>query len=67
MLQVESNMKSAIDGLWVLLVSNHGELSSADEQDRVPVMARAGDDVGFPGAITGRRAGEPPPQRRLSE
>ncbi len=47
MLQVESNTKSAIDGLWVLLVSNHGQLSNADEQDRVPVMARAGDDETF--------------------
>jgi hypothetical protein len=33
-----------IDGLWVLLVSNEGELTTQDSSGRVPVMARAGND-----------------------
>jgi hypothetical protein len=33
-----------LDGLWVLLVSNEGELAAEDNAGRVPVMARAGDD-----------------------
>ncbi len=33
-----------LDGLWVLLVSNDGELAAALPSERVPVMARAGDD-----------------------
>ena len=33
-----------IDGLWVLLVSNEGELTAQDADGRVPVMARAGND-----------------------
>ncbi len=33
-----------LDGLWVLLVSNEGELAAEDSAGRVPVMARAGDD-----------------------
>jgi len=31
-------------GLWVLLVSNEGELTTQDADGRVPVMARAGND-----------------------
>jgi hypothetical protein len=31
-----------LDGLWVLLVSNEGELSEQDADGRVPVMVRAG-------------------------
>ncbi|MBX3158489.1 MAG: hypothetical protein KF773_21145 [Deltaproteobacteria bacterium] len=31
-------------GLWVLLVTNEGELQAQDADGRVPVMARAGDD-----------------------
>jgi hypothetical protein len=34
----------AIEGLWVLLVSNQGELTTQDNAGRVPVMARAGND-----------------------
>jgi hypothetical protein len=30
--------------LWVLLVSNDGELTAQDAEGRVPVMARAGND-----------------------
>jgi len=33
-----------LDGLWVLLVSNEGELTAEDPAGRVPVMARAGND-----------------------
>jgi hypothetical protein len=33
-----------LDGLWVLLVSNEGELTVQDAAGRVPVMARAGND-----------------------
>jgi hypothetical protein len=36
--------QQAIDGLWVLLVSNEGELKAQDQNGRVPVMARAGND-----------------------
>ena len=35
---------SPLDGLWVLLVDNEGELGSQDAAGRVPVMARAGND-----------------------
>jgi hypothetical protein len=35
---------SSIDGLWILLVANEGELPVTDPEGRVPMMARAGDD-----------------------
>ena len=35
---------AGLEGLWVLLVSNDGELEVQDPAGRVPVMARAGDD-----------------------
>ena len=34
----------ALAGLWVLLVNNEGELKAQDNDGRVPVMARAGND-----------------------
>jgi hypothetical protein len=34
----------ALSGLWVLLVNNDGELKAQDNDGRVPVMARAGND-----------------------
>ncbi len=34
----------ALAGLWVLLVNNEGELTTQDNDGRVPVMARAGND-----------------------
>ena len=34
----------ALAGLWVLLVNNDGELMTQDNDGRVPVMARAGND-----------------------
>ena len=42
MLQTSSS--PTLEGLWVLLVSNEGELSVQDAAGRVPVMARAGND-----------------------
>jgi hypothetical protein len=35
---------NSIEGLWILLVTNEGELPLADADGRVPMMARAGDD-----------------------
>ena len=37
------NQQTPIDGLWVVLVQNAGELPVQDAEGRVPVMARAGD------------------------
>lgn len=37
-------LPTTIEGLWVLLVPNEGELPVADADGRVPMMARAGDD-----------------------
>lgn len=34
-------------GLWVVLVENEGQLTSADADARVPMMARAGNDQTF--------------------
>ena len=36
--------QAPIEGLWVLLVNNEGELSAQDSAGRVPVMCRAGND-----------------------
>jgi len=44
LLQPTTVSSPAIDGLWVLLVSNEGELTAQDPNGRVPVMARAGND-----------------------
>jgi hypothetical protein len=35
---------NSIEGLWVLLVPNEGELPTTDAEGRVPMMARAGDE-----------------------
>jgi hypothetical protein len=35
---------NSIEGLWILLVANEGELPVSDADGRVPMMARAGDD-----------------------
>src|SRR5262245_55618644 len=43
MLQTQTQTQT-LDGLWVLLVSNEGELAAQDSAGRVPVMARAGND-----------------------
>jgi hypothetical protein len=39
-----SNIPTSIEGLWVLLVANEGELPVSDAEGRVPMMARAGDN-----------------------
>ncbi|MCL4222845.1 MAG: hypothetical protein KJZ91_00055 [Myxococcales bacterium] len=36
-----------LEGLWVLLVANEGQLPTADADGRVPMMARAGDDAAY--------------------
>ena len=41
---MQTTTPQAIDGLWVLLVSNQGELTAQDSAGRVPVMCRAGND-----------------------
>ena len=35
---------STIEGMWILLIANEGELMVSDPDGRVPMMARAGDD-----------------------
>jgi hypothetical protein len=35
---------AALGGMWVLLMQNHGELKTEDNDGRVPVMVRAGND-----------------------
>jgi hypothetical protein len=37
-------MPPNVEGLWVLLVDNDGELATQDADGRVPVMAQAGND-----------------------
>ena len=36
--------RSTLDGQWVVLVANDGELAAADADGRVPVMALAGNE-----------------------
>ena len=49
----------ALGGLWVLLVQNDGELATQDNDGRVPVMARAGNDqtylLAFKNVVTARQ------------
>ncbi len=51
--------KSTLDGLWVLLVENEGQLTTADADGRVPMMARAGNDetylLGFKNMVKARQ------------
>jgi hypothetical protein len=35
---------NSLNGVWVVLVQNDGELATQDADGRVPVMARAGND-----------------------
>lgn len=35
---------TTIEGMWILLIANEGELAITDPDGRVPMMARAGDD-----------------------
>ena len=41
---LQTSPSPTLDGLWVLLVSNEGELNAQDAAGRVPVMARAGNE-----------------------
>jgi len=41
---IQTVTKSGLDGLWVLLINNEGELATQDADGRVPVMARAGNE-----------------------
>ena len=41
---MQTTTSQTLDGLWVLLVSNQGELATQDAAGRVPVMCRAGND-----------------------
>ncbi len=38
---------AVLEGLWVLLVANEGQLPTADADGRVPMMAKAGDDAAY--------------------
>ena len=53
-----STEKSSLDGLWVLLVQNNGQLGLADPDDRVPIMAKAGNEetylLGFKNMVKAR-------------
>ncbi len=48
-----------LEGLWVLLVNNEGQLASVAPNGRVPMMARAGDDqtylLGFKNMVNARK------------
>ena len=37
-------MEPGLNGLWILLVDNQGELVAQDPEGRVPVLARTGND-----------------------
>ena len=39
--------QGTLEGLWVLLVNNEGQLPMADADGRVPMMAKAGDDAAY--------------------
>jgi hypothetical protein len=41
---MQTTTSTAIEGLWVLLIANEGELTAQDAAGRVPVMCRAGND-----------------------
>lgn len=41
---MQMSTSTPLDGLWVLLVNNDGELPTADAAGRVPVMCRTGNE-----------------------
>lgn len=41
---MQTTTSQTIEGLWVLLVNNEGELQAQDAAGRVPVMCRTGND-----------------------
>ena len=59
MMQSTIEAPPTIGGLWVLLVQNDGELETQDNDGRVPVMARAGNDqtylLAFKNVVTARK------------
>lgn len=38
---------SVLDGLWVLLIANEGQLPTADADGRVPMMAKSGETTTY--------------------
>jgi hypothetical protein len=44
---MQQQTQTALDGLWVLLVANEGQLPTADADGRVPMMAKSGDDAAY--------------------
>ena len=56
---MQTTTSTAIDGLWVLLIANEGELTAQDAAGRVPVMCRAGNDqtylLVFKNVVTARQ------------
>lgn len=40
----DSGTQAALNGLWVLLIDNQGELNTQDADGRVPMLARGGND-----------------------
>ncbi len=43
-MKVQTHKKLSLDGLWVLLVDNAGQIEVSDNNGRGPMMARAGND-----------------------
>ena len=41
---MQMSAAAPLDGLWVLLLTNNGELAAQDAAGRVPVMCRAGNE-----------------------
>lgn len=50
---------SVLDGLWVLLIANEGQLPTADADGRVPMMAKSGETstylLGFKTVVKARQ------------
>lgn len=59
MMQQTQQPRSSLDGLWVLLVDNGGQLNATDEDGRVPMLAQAGNQetylLGFKNAAKARK------------
>ena len=45
--QIATGPGSVLDGLWVLLIANEGQLADADADGRVPMMAKSGETTTF--------------------
>lgn len=44
---VQTGPGSVLDGLWVLLIANEGQLPTADADGRVPMMAKSGETTTY--------------------